>query len=468
MAAPLTLLVALSLGSPVHAARMIVSGERWTDTAGSPIEAHGGSIWQDATTKLYHWVGETRKGTPPQRNEGVGLYSSPDLVAWTNHGNVLPMAAIQAVTSKDAAWRSVGGVAIIERPKLAYNAPTKKWVLYTHLADKTYEKYAAVGVATADAVTGPYTFLHTLEPFGGTEHDLGMFRDTNGTVFLLCGTHLPGVDVGIAAMSEDYTTIASQKPISALAGSLEAPAMARGPDGALYFVLSLKTGYRNNAGAQYTSTTGLHGPWIHNGAVSPTSNSTFESQSTYMLELTAADGSSKWMYMGDRWLNPDGAHAAYVWAPALMTGTHKLDIQFHGSWDLDKYLNSDFYETQAGFFNLQPAATKRRQLGTCPSAFKSLFNLDCGNARKASKGDCLLCLSGQASFEGYARDCASTFDAWCSGNPPPPPPAEVCDCGYYPDGEGCSQSGGGCGCMGVGYCNVGGHCTKIGACPGGR
>ena len=88
-----------------------------------------------------------------------------------------------------------------------------------------------------------------------------------------------------------------------------------------------------------------------------------------MLELTAADGRSKWMYMGDRWcdllsqllvyasnpfcaeaqrvlcrLNPDNAHAAYVWLPALFTDLHTLDIQFHATWDLDKYLNSDFYE----------------------------------------------------------------------------------------------------------------------------
>lgn len=38
---------------------------------------------------------------------------------------------------------------------------------------------------------------------------------------------LPGVDVGVATMSEDYTAIASHKPLSALAGSLEAPAMGK-------------------------------------------------------------------------------------------------------------------------------------------------------------------------------------------------------------------------------------------------
>lgn len=59
-------------------------------------------------------------------------------------------------------------------------------MLYTHLADRTYEQYAAVGVATADAVDGPYTFLHTIEPFGGTEHDLGMFRDTNVSPQAVC------------------------------------------------------------------------------------------------------------------------------------------------------------------------------------------------------------------------------------------------------------------------------------------
>lgn len=283
------------------AARLITSGMRWRDTAGAPIEAHGGAIWQDASTKLWHWVGETRKGSPPYRNEGVNLYSSPDLVTWTSHGNVLPMDVIAAATRDDSRWAAVGGVGIIERPKLAFNTPTGKWVLYTHLADKTYEKYAAVGVATADVVTGPYTFRHSLEPFGGTEHDLGMFRDINGTVYLLCGTHLPGVDVGIAAMSEDYTTILDQRPVSALDGSLEAPAMARGTDGALYFAVSMKTGYRSNAGAQYTSTHGIGGPWVHNGALTPSSNTSFDSQATYMLELTTADGRSKWMYMGDRW-----------------------------------------------------------------------------------------------------------------------------------------------------------------------
>ena len=114
-------------------------------------------------------------------------------------------------------------------------------------------------------------------------------------------------------------------------------------------------------------------------------------------------------------------------------------------------------------------ANHRRQLGTCPSALPNMFNMLCGNAKKASAGNCLLCLNGASSMEGHTRDCASAFDAFCAGTPPPPPPPPPpCDCGYYPAGEGCSRSGGGCGCMGTGYCNVGGHCTKVGSCPGGH
>ena len=109
----------------------------------------------------------------------------------------------------------------------------------------------------------------------------------------------------------------------------------------------------------------------------------------------------------------------------------------------------------------------RRQLGTCPSALVALFNLFCGAARRSTVGDCLVCLSQQTSFADPLDDCGPTFDSWCQGGtvvPPPPPP---CDCGYYAAGTGCSKSGGGCGCAGTNYCNVGGHCQSTpGGCGG--
>jgi len=114
------------------------------------------------------------------------------------------------------------------------------------------------------------------------------------------------------------------------------------------------------------------------------------------------------------------------------------------------------------------SSSQRRQLATCPSAFLALFDLYCGDARRSTVGDCLVCLGQQSNFADYLDDCGPTFDSWCSGGtvaPPPPPP---CDCGYYAAGTGCSKAGGGCGCAGTGYCNVGGHCQNVGGhCPGG-
>ncbi len=49
---------------------------------------------------------------------------------------------------------------ILERPKVIYNARTKKYVMWFHLEPKNvgYDG-AMIGIAQADKVTGPYTYI---------------------------------------------------------------------------------------------------------------------------------------------------------------------------------------------------------------------------------------------------------------------------------------------------------------------
>lgn len=49
---------------------------------------------------------------------------------------------------------------ILERPKVIYNARTKKFVMWFHLEPKNggYDG-AMIGIAQADKVTGPYTYI---------------------------------------------------------------------------------------------------------------------------------------------------------------------------------------------------------------------------------------------------------------------------------------------------------------------
>ena len=80
--------------------KMIVSGEKWLDTDGNMINAHGGGILYHEGT--YYWYGEY-KGDSTYWNPkvpswecyrteagGVSCYSSTNLVDWKFEGVVLP------------------------------------------------------------------------------------------------------------------------------------------------------------------------------------------------------------------------------------------------------------------------------------------------------------------------------------------------------------------------------------------
>ena len=74
-----------------HGLASIRSGEVWYDTAGRPINAHGGGMLLHES--VYYWYGSVRSADAPgeQMNGGISLYSSRDLYRWDYHGIVLPV-----------------------------------------------------------------------------------------------------------------------------------------------------------------------------------------------------------------------------------------------------------------------------------------------------------------------------------------------------------------------------------------
>jgi beta-galactosidase len=101
----LAVALAMSMGSS-YAAELIpatagfVPGEIWRDTAGQPINAHGGGVLFHEG--VYYWYGELKEGRTyvPAANYswggtrvvagGVSCYSSTNLTDWKNEGIVLP------------------------------------------------------------------------------------------------------------------------------------------------------------------------------------------------------------------------------------------------------------------------------------------------------------------------------------------------------------------------------------------
>lgn len=58
-------------------------GEVWLDTEGKPIDAHGGWIWRDPVSGIYHWYGEAKPAPNVRMGRtdvvGISCDSSSDL-----------------------------------------------------------------------------------------------------------------------------------------------------------------------------------------------------------------------------------------------------------------------------------------------------------------------------------------------------------------------------------------------------
>ncbi len=135
-------------------------GKIWYDTDSVPINAHGGGILFHQG--IYYWFGEHKTAGPEGNTSLVGIncYSSKDLFNWKNEG--IALAAIDDTTSE------ITKGCIMERPKVLYNKPTNKFVMWFHLELKQQGyKAAKTAVAISSAPTGPYTYLRSFRPNQG-------------------------------------------------------------------------------------------------------------------------------------------------------------------------------------------------------------------------------------------------------------------------------------------------------------
>ncbi|HEY5248104.1 MAG TPA: hypothetical protein VIJ15_06590, partial [Dermatophilaceae bacterium] len=150
----------------------------WNDMTGNPIQAHGGQVVASTEKngeRVWYWYGEDRTngyGDTP----GVHVYSSHDLYNWKDRGLALRSLSSQdqlrtdryfaklyrgySPAQQEMVWRDLstkttrtdgwGAPSILERPKVAYNKATGKWVMWVHsdgptspTSTSTYERAQA-------------------------------------------------------------------------------------------------------------------------------------------------------------------------------------------------------------------------------------------------------------------------------------------------------------------------------------
>ena len=355
-------------------------GHVWADDNGVHINAHGGGVMLHGDT--YYWFGEHKiAGREGNRaHVGVHVYSSKDLYNWKDKG-----VALKVVDEKG---HEIEKGCIIERPKVIYNAKTKKFVMWFHLELKG-QKYKAArsGIAVADQPCGPYKYIRSIRPNAGqwplnvtdaqkdqvsiertkkeknkfsggpTEkhaqfnilgshvtggqmaRDMNLFVDDDGKAYHLYSSEHNST-LHISLLTDDYLDHAGTYTRNFPFRWMEAPAICKRND-KYYIIASGCSGWAPNAARSAVADTIL-GPWKELGnpcvGINPGNKfgpeKTFGGQSTYILPVQGKKDA--YIAMFDIWKSRDAIDGRYVWLPITFKD-NRLQIEWADKWNLSVF-----------------------------------------------------------------------------------------------------------------------------------
>jgi beta-galactosidase len=293
-------------------------GAIWLDKNGDVINAHGGGIVY--ANKTYYWFGEKRGS---HASQGVNVYSSKDLYNWK-------FERLALAQSQDPQSDITTGC-VMERPKVIYNAKTKKYVMWFHLELKGQGyKAARAGVAISDKVTGPFRFVNSFRPNGNMSRDMTLFVDDDGKGYQIYSSR-ENYDLRIVQLNDDYT-LPTTKDTMLFSLHREAPAIFK-YNKKYYLITSGCTGWRPNKASMHVADS-LFGEWkslgnpLHgNGA-----DSTYGGQSTFIVPVAGKKPS--FIFIADRWNPKDLKDSRYLWLPIRFKNGEPY-IEWLDEWKLD-------------------------------------------------------------------------------------------------------------------------------------
>ncbi len=360
-------LLLLTLLAPLAAAAepAFTPGEIWRDTDGHVINAHGGGVLFQAG--VYYWYGEIKEGRTylPKVNQawggtrvlagGVSCYSSTNLHDWKNEGAALASDARNP--DSDLACEN-----IIERPKVIYNAKTKKFVMWFHQDSPNYQA-ARSGVAVSETPTGPFKYVGSFRPNAGvwpvnvTEadkksgpknilardfaggqmaRDMTLFVDDDGTAYQFYASE-NNATMHVSQLTDDYLKPAGKYARIFIGRSTEAPAVFK-RGGKYYLIGSGCTGWEPNA-ARVAVAENIFGPWkeLGNPCQGKDADKTFFCQSAFVLPMSGR--ADAFVAIFDRWKQWDLTDSRYVWLPLEFNAGGQPVTPWQDRWALPAIKN---------------------------------------------------------------------------------------------------------------------------------
>lgn len=349
-------------------------GEIWPNTDGRPINAHGGGFLEHEG--VVYWYGEHKIDGEAGNaaHVGVRVYSSRDLLDWRDEGVAL------AVSTE--AGHDIEAGCILERPKVVFNAATRRFVMWFHLEPKGGGYLGArSGVAVADSPTGPFRYLGSIRPNAGVwpdnaplanrrplsaeeaarvaalelpggpvpyyprdilyrrdfaggqmARDMTLFVDDDERAYHVYSSEENGT-LHISLLSDDYLRPAGRYIRVFPGGFNEAPAIFK-HEGRYFLITSGCSGWAPNA-ARVATADSIWGPWRELG--NPClgdgwqTSTTFNAQGTFVLPMPGRPGA--FIFAADRWNEKNASDGRYVWLPIrFLHGTPV--IEWRARWDL--------------------------------------------------------------------------------------------------------------------------------------
>ncbi len=366
------LLIFMGTAAPVVQAQKytcFTPGEEWLDNNNTHINAHGGNILKHKGT--YYWYGENRPVRGFTTEAGVEVFSSKDLMNWTDRGVALSVTH----TKGDDIEKGC----IMERPKVVYNRKTKKFVMLFHLELKHrgYEA-ARVGFAVSDTPTGPFTYIRSLRPNAGIwpanftsadisqaltlkeedtpdwwtpswreavekglytkrdfeggqmSRDMTVYIDEDGKAYHITSSE-ENLTLMLHELTDDYLGYTGKYIRIAAGGQNEAPTLLH-RNGRYWLICSGCTGWAPNEARMFTATS-LWGPWeqVASPFTGKGAKKSFGTQGTYIYK---EEKSGTYIYMADVW-NPEHlAYSRHVWLPMDFAQDGTPIIRWVKEWSL--------------------------------------------------------------------------------------------------------------------------------------
>lgn len=328
-------------------------GQIWPDTDGVHINAHGGGILHH--DGVYYWFGEHKiEGEAGNRaHVGVSVYASTDLYNWTNRGVALAV--------HDNPQSPITRGCTLERPKVIHHPRSGKFVMWFHLELKGQGyKAALAAVATAEHVTGPYTFQDAFRinanrmpvnssmdqdqffqrdlAAGQMSRDQTVYVDPNdGAAYQFTASENNQTMHVSRLRDDDWCNTTGEFSRQFIGRAHEAPAPFF-HNGRYWMFSSHCTGWKPNPGRLSVADHPL-GPWreLPNPCRGTPEQlaTTFESQSTYVLPVVGKPGA--FIFLADRWRPDNAIDGRYVWLPVLFDADGTPYLEWRDEWDLSVF-----------------------------------------------------------------------------------------------------------------------------------